>query len=181
MSSGIGTIIFLALAGLTLAGGAFVAFSRNIVHSAFALLATFFGVAGLYATLAADFVAVIQVLVYVGGILILILFSVMLTNRISEAKVSNASLGFLPALVAMAAMTGLLAYSAFAAPWAVHAPASTEPATQLIGDALLGPYVLPFEVVSILLFAALLGAVTLAKAPGKKRRLSNNAAEGKSK
>ena len=89
-----------------------MAFSRNIVHSAFALLGTFVGVAALYALLAADLVAVIQLMVYVGGVLILILFAVMLTARIDEAKDSNPTVGRIPGLLAMLAVAGLLVVTA---------------------------------------------------------------------
>ena len=76
-------VAFLALAALTLGSAGIVAFSKNIIHSTLALLGTFMGIAGLYITLSADFLAATQILVYVGGTLTLILFAVMLTNRIS--------------------------------------------------------------------------------------------------
>jgi NAD(P)H-quinone oxidoreductase subunit 6 len=176
MSTGIGAVVFFALAVVTIAGSAIVAFSRNIVHSAFALLATFIGVAGMYATLSADFIAVIQVLVYVGGILILILFAVMLTSQISEAKVSNSSLGLLPGILILGATAALLVWSAVGTPWKSHGIVFAKPTTAAIGDALLGPYVLPFELVSVLLFAALLGALTLAR--GKENEAAGKKAGG---
>ena len=85
----IGALIFYLVAALTIGSALIVAFSRNIVYSAFSLLGTFMGVAGLYAMLAADFVAVIQVLVYIGGILVLMIFAVMLTHRIADVAVSS--------------------------------------------------------------------------------------------
>ena len=75
------TILFYMFAVITLGSACIVVFSRNIVRSAFALLFAFFGVAALYVFLLADFIAVTQLLIYVGGILVLILFAVMLTNR----------------------------------------------------------------------------------------------------
>src|SRR5829696_9777908 len=90
-------IAFLGLAALTLGSAGIVAFSKNIIHSALALLGTFMGIAGLYITLSADFLAAVQILVYVGGTLTLILFAVMLTSRIEDMKVSNPRAGFLPA------------------------------------------------------------------------------------
>jgi NADH-quinone oxidoreductase subunit J len=166
----IGAVVFYALAALAVGGAAWVAFAPNIVHSAFALLATFLGVAGLYAFLTADLVAVIQLLVYVGGVLILILFAVMLTARISDVKVSNQSmgtgLGFLVLLVVIAAVATVgIRVAWHKAPLPLH-PAPTSAG---IGDALLGAYVLPFEVISILLLAALVGAVTLARGTSKKK------------
>ena len=86
-------LVFYLLAALTIGSALIVAGSHNLVYSAFALLGTFMGVAGLYALLAADFVAVIQVMLYIGGILVLILFAVMLTHRIADVEVSNSTAG----------------------------------------------------------------------------------------
>lgn len=161
-------VAFYLAAALAIAGALIVAWSRNIVHSAFALLATFLGVAGLYVLLAADLLAIVQVLVYVGGILILILFAVMLTARIGDAKLSNPSLGTLGGIFALLAVCGPLLWIAPRFPVSRQA-GDTEPTTAKIGAELLGPYVLPFEVVSVLLLAALVGAVTLAKGTERKR------------
>lgn len=154
--------VFYALAALTLAGAAWVAFARNIVHCAFALLATFLGVAGLYAFLAADLLAVVQLLVYVGGVLVLILFAVMLTAKLGGPLVSNPSQGVFAGLLALAVVAGLTTFVAVRV-FGGAAPAPAEPTTARIGNALLSAYVLPFEVISILLLAVLLGAVTLAR------------------
>src|SRR2546430_13484712 len=78
----VATAVFYLIALITVVSAGMVAFSRNIIYSAFSLLGTFGGVAGLYVFLGADFVAAVQLLIYVGGILILILFAVMLTHRI---------------------------------------------------------------------------------------------------
>src|SRR6187549_4058037 len=86
-------LAFFGLASLTLGSAGVVAFSKNIIHSTLALLGTFMGIAGLYVTLSADFLAATQVLVYVGGTLTLILFAVMLTSRIEDMKVSNPRAG----------------------------------------------------------------------------------------
>src|SRR5580693_1245436 len=86
----LGGVAFAALALLTLGSAGVVALARNVMHSAIALLGTLAGVAGLYGLLAADFLAVVQVLIYVGGTLILFLFAAMLTARIDQASSSNA-------------------------------------------------------------------------------------------
>src|SRR5271167_333968 len=91
--------IFYLLAVLTVGSSAIVAFSRNIVHSTFALLGAFMGVVGIYVLLAADFVAMVQLLVYVGGILVLTIFAVMLTAGIGDVTVSNREVGTGPAIV----------------------------------------------------------------------------------
>src|SRR3990170_5329550 len=92
----LGALAFFGLAALTLGSAALVAFSKNIIYSTLSLLGTFLGIAGLYITLSADFLAAVQILVYVGGTLTLILFAVMLTSRIEDMKVSNPRAG-LPA------------------------------------------------------------------------------------
>src|SRR5437764_10328486 len=104
-------IIILGLAVLTVGASAFVAFSHNIVCSPFSLLGAFMGVVGLYVLLAADFVAMVQLLVYVGGILVLTIFAVMLTQGIADVTVSNRAVGLAPALGIVAIAGGVMAYA----------------------------------------------------------------------
>src|SRR6476469_8912204 len=107
----------MVLAALTLGSGGIVAFSQNIIYSTVALLGCFLGIAGLYIMLSADFLAAVQILVYVGGTLTLILFAVMLTARIEDVKTSNRSRGLLAAggvVVLLLAMLGKVAQST---PW----------------------------------------------------------------
>src|ERR1044071_6611847 len=89
----VSTAVFYLIALITVISAGMVAFSRNIIYSAFSLLGTFMGVAGIYVFLGADFVAAVQVLIYVGGILVLILFAVMLTHRITDVEVTNRAAG----------------------------------------------------------------------------------------
>ena len=95
----IGDLVFYLIATITVVSAAGVAFSPNIVYSAFSLMGALMGAAGLYVLLAADFIAVVQILIYVGGILVLMLFAVMLTHRIADVRISNRSVGRLPALL----------------------------------------------------------------------------------
>jgi len=157
-------LIFYAFAVMTIAGAAGCAFSSNIIYSAWALLFAFMGVAGLYVFLGADFPAVAQVLIYVGGILVLILFAIMLTKQIGEdPKLTNAHLG-LPVGAALAAVTvGTLSYMAVMAPWKVVAKPSYQPVSAALGTAFLTDFLLPFEVASVVLLAALVGAVIIAR------------------
>jgi NADH-quinone oxidoreductase subunit J len=154
-------VLFYLLALLVVGSALIVAFSRNIVHSAFALLGTFMGVAGLYAYLAADFLAVIQMLVYAGGILVLILFAVMLTGQIADVRITNVSAGVASGTLLLLLVLVLLVTVALRTEWAVQPMEAASPTTGKIGDALLSQYVLPFEVASVVLIAALIGAVTL--------------------
>jgi NAD(P)H-quinone oxidoreductase subunit 6 len=159
----IGALIFYLLATLTVGSAMMVAFSRNIVYSAFSLLGTLMGAAGLYAWLAADFVAVIQILVYIGGILVLIVFAVMLTHRIEDVAVSNRSVGRLPAAIIIGVVGILMGAGVMTARWAQQANPQAEPTTYGIGDAFLGQYILPFELASVVLLVVLIGAVVVSR------------------
>ena len=111
MEQGLGIqIAFFVFAALTVGSALFAAMAKNIVHSAFSLMATFFGVAGIYAILGSDFLAVTQVIVYVGGILILIVFGVLLTDRVPEEFRVTKARNYLPALIA--AVSGRIAVPA---------------------------------------------------------------------
>jgi NADH-quinone oxidoreductase subunit J len=157
-------LVFYAFAVMTIAGAAGCAFSRNIIYSAWSLLFAFMGVAGLYVFLGADFPAVAQVLIYVGGILVLILFAIMLTKQIGgDPKLTNAHLA-LPVGAALAAATvGTLTYMAVMAPWRIVPTRSWEPSSAGLGIAFLTDFLLPFEVASVVLLAALVGAVIIAR------------------
>jgi NADH-quinone oxidoreductase subunit J len=156
-------VVFYLLAAITVVSAAGVAFSSNIVYSAFALMGTLLGAAGLFVLLAADFVAVIQVLIYVGGILVLTLFAVMLTHRIADVRVSNRSLGRFPALVVVGIVGAVMMRAIFATTWHAVEPGTPVPTTYEIGDAFLTDYILPFELASLVLLAALVGAVVLSR------------------
>ena len=156
-------VIFWVFAALMLASAFIVVHGENLVRSAFALLATFFSVAVFYAMLGADFLAVVQVVVYVGGILTLILFGVMLTNRIYNADLRTSSFQKTPgALVSIGVFVTLLVVI-FNTPWSQAALIEDGPTTPVIGRALMSDYVLPFEIASVLLLVALLGAAMLVR------------------
>jgi len=155
--------IFYLLAAVTLCGAALVAFARNIVYSAVGLLAALLGAGALYVQLSADFVAITQLLVYVGGVMVLVLFAVMLTHKITEVRVSNRSFGLWGGLLLLVAMGPVLLSVALLAPWRQAAPGPLAPTTAAIGDALLTRWLLPFEVASLVLLATLVGAVVIAR------------------
>ena len=163
MSTALGDAVFYVTALVTVVSAAGVAFSRNIVYSAFALMGAFMGAAGLYVLLAADFVAVIQVLIYVGGILVLMLFAVMLTHRIGDVRVSNRSVGRLPAFVVIAFIGVVMGQAVVGANWHTKPPTAPAPTTYGIGNSFLNEYLLPFELASVVLLAALIGAVVLSR------------------
>ena len=157
------TIIFYALAILTIGSSCIVAFSRNVVYSTFALLGAFMGVVGIYILLAADFVAMVQLLVYVGGILVLTIFAVMLTQGIADFTVSNRSVGLAPAIAIVAIASGVMIYAIERTHWHLAATVTPSPTTYGIGNAFLGDYVLPFEIASLVLLAALIGAIVISR------------------
>jgi len=157
------TIIFYALAALTVGSAAIVAFSHNIVYSTFALLGAFMGVVGVYILLAADFVAMVQLLVYVGGILVLTIFAVMLTQGIADVTISNRAVGTAPALATALLAGGVMLYAIARTHWHQAAVHTTAPTTYGIGNAFLGAYVLPFEVASLVLLTALIGAIVISR------------------
>lgn len=159
----LGTVIFYLVAAVTVASAAMVAFSRNIIYSAFSLLGAFAGVAGVYVFLGADFVAAVQVLIYVGGILVLILFAVMLTHRITDVQITNRAAGRIPALLIVATLLGLLIHTIRETPWVKAKEILYAPTSAKIGDLFLDSYLLPFELASVVLLAALIGAVVLAR------------------
>ncbi len=159
----IATVIFYVVAAITIFSAAMVAFSRNIVYSAFSLLGTFAGVAGIYIFLGADFVAAVQVLIYVGGILVLILFAVMLTHRITDVQITNRAAGRVPALVVIGIFLLLLLQTIQETPWVKAKEIVYAATTARIGDLFLEDYLLPFELASLVLLAALIGAVVLSR------------------
>ncbi len=163
--SGPGDVIFLVFAVLTAVSGVLVAVLPNIVHAAVALLFTFFGVAGLYVFLSADFLAATQLLIYVGGILVLILFAVFLSRRIKSVEASNPARFMIPAGIVSVLLGGGLIYAFTHTKWASTSVSSYGPTTSRIGELFMTKYLLPFEVASVLLLAALIGAALLSR-PG---------------
>jgi NADH:ubiquinone oxidoreductase subunit 6 (subunit J) len=156
-------LIFYVLAAMTVGSAILVASLPNIIYAAVALLFTFGGVAGLYVLVSADFLAATQVLVYVGGILVLIMFAVFLSNRISTVKLSNPVHFRLPAAALCLALFGVLAYTAVSPSFVLKARVTYQPTTAEIGELLMTRYLLPFEVASVLLLAALIGAALLSR------------------
>jgi NADH-quinone oxidoreductase subunit J len=157
-------LVFYLFALMTIGGAAGCAFSRNIIYSAWSLLFAFMGVAGIYVFLGADFPAMAQVLIYIGGILVLILFAIMLTKQIGEdPKLTNAHLA-LPVGAVLAIVTiATLTYMAVMAPWKLEATPSYAPVSAGLGVAFLTEWLLPFEVASVVLLAALIGSVIIAR------------------
>jgi NADH-quinone oxidoreductase subunit J len=156
-------VIFYVFAVITVGSAAVVVLARSLIYSAFALLFTFFGVAGLYVLLGADFLAATQLLIYVGGILVLLLFGVMLTHKIYELDLRSEVTQFLPGAIIFAGMLVLLVVTIFRTRWKIGPGRPPLATTQEIGQQFLGPYLLPFEAASILLLVALMGAAMIVR------------------
>jgi NADH-quinone oxidoreductase subunit J len=161
--AGLTDAIFYVIAALTVLGAIGVAFARNILHSAIGLLMALLGAGSLYVFLAADFVAVTQLLIYVGGVLVLVLFAVMLTNRITEVNVSNSSFGTFGGILLLVSVAPVLLAVVTLTPWPTRGGAPMAPTTAIIGHAFLTRWLLPFEVASLVLLATLIGAVVIAR------------------
>ena len=165
------TVLFYIFAAMTLLGGIFTITRRSAVHSAISLIVSLLGVAGLYLMQQAEFLFAVQIVLYVGGIMVLFLFVIMLVNLDEAAKERQFNRQWLIALVAVAAVAAEIAYffykggpNAFhiEATMAAMAPAATGN-TEALADSLFSEYLLPFEIASILLLVAVVGSVVMAK------------------
>lgn len=163
------SLLFYVFAGAVVGSAVFTAFTSNLVHAAFSLLFTFFGLACLYLYLGADFVGLSQVVIYVGGILVLLLFGVMFTGQASAGTIRQ-TLNFKTALGLIIVLFVMISPVVFKTAWPVASPGDLKPAESTIseiGTLLLTRYLLPFEVASLLLLVALIGAVVIARGEQK--------------
>ncbi len=155
---------FWVLSGLTVVSALLVLLARNLLHSLAFLVLAFLGMAGLFITLSADFIAVAQILIYAGSISVLMVFAVMLTPLASRDN--GNSIYMLPALAGGLGLAALVGFVAVDTDWnertgSALAATNFPDTVNVIGDLLLGRYVLAFEVASVLLLFALLGAIVL--------------------
>ncbi len=166
----IDTVLFYIFAVLVLGGGLLTITRRNAVHSAIALIASLLGVAGLYLLQQAEFLFAVQIVLYVGGIMVLFLFVIMLVNLDQAAKERQFNGQWLVALAAVA-LTGIqigwFIYKGAGAFRIADTPAPPLPPgvgnVEQVADVLFSEYLLPFEIASILLLVAVVGSVVMAK------------------
>ena len=162
-------IFFYVIAAVMVGAAIVVVTNRNVVRSALALIVVFAGVAAQFIILAAEFVAVTQVLVYIGAIMVLMLFGIMLTrSKIgsdSEATNDHRWVGLVTALL----LLGVMGYSVIDYFGDDPLPAERQIAevdgsnTSTVSDAIFGQHLIPFEAISVLLLAALVGAIVIAR------------------
>jgi NADH-quinone oxidoreductase subunit J len=167
-------VVFVLLGVLTLGAAVLVVSSRQLVHAALWLVVALGGLAGCYLVLTAELVAVVQLLIYLGAVVVLLLFAVMVT-RTSIGPVEDLDTGNRPAavLVALTAAGLLIALLVDAFDRAFVDLSTVEPGSAAaLGAAIFRTWVLPFEVISVLLLAALVGAVVLSRrdvgSPGRR-------------
>ena len=171
--------LFLLSAALTVGGAIAVVYSQNLMHACIYLLASFFGVAGLYACLGADFLAATQLVVYAGGVVILMLFAIMLTggtgnniNRYGLEKIAamgNKKTYFFAGITAiLASLVVLKIIANVLKDQPSTLLTSNEPTVERIGTILATDHILAFEISSVLLLGALIGAAVISR-PRKER------------
>jgi NADH-quinone oxidoreductase subunit J len=156
-------LIFGFASLVTLGAAVAVVTNKNILHSAYYLILAFVGVAAIYVMLEAPFIAVVQVLVYIGAIAILIVFAIMLTRRLMSKDMEQHNTQWIPSALGALALFLVLGWIVYTAGWPVHEGAvPAEPISQL-GQDLLTTYLVPFEIASVLLLAALVGAILIGR------------------
>ena len=163
----IDTVFFYLFALLTLGGAILTITRRNAVHSAISLIVSLLGVAGLYLLQHAEFLFAVQIVLYVGGIMVLFLFVIMLVNLDQAAKERQFNRQWAVALAAVLAVGAEIGYFFYRGQGMLiggeAAPVSTVGNTEMVADVLFREYLLPFEIASILLLVAVVGSVVMAK------------------
>jgi len=161
---GLEPLLFWFFAAMAVTGGLMAVLLPRIVHAVFSLMLSFGGVAGIYALAGADFLAITQIVVYVGGVLVLLAFGILLTGRtaveLGRAEVKNRPLGLAIGVVLFFGIVKAVAASGDFAPGKTAVGDGT---TAGIGRLLLGDYIIAFEFASILLLVALVGAAYLVR------------------
>jgi NADH:ubiquinone oxidoreductase subunit 6 (subunit J) len=158
-------VAFFVLAALALVGGFLAVTLRNLVRAALGLILSFMGVAGIYFVLEAEFVAIVQVLIYIGAISVLILFAIMLTRGLMTNTGTAENGQWVGAALIAVLFFAILGVVAVGTNWPVPGTPTAVPADLItnLGTQLVTTYLLPFEAVSLLLLAALVGAIVIAR------------------
>ncbi|KPK46840.1 MAG: hypothetical protein AMJ77_05010 [Dehalococcoidia bacterium SM23_28_2] len=158
----VGSVVaFWMLSVMTLGAAVMVVAVRNLIYAVLFLILSFIGVAGLYLTLSADFVAIAQVLIYAGAVSVLILFAVLLTPR--AARDNAETFLQVPGLVLATLVAVTIGAIALVTDWNEATRGAFPETAGAIGEALLDKYVLPFEIASVILLAAMIGAIVLVR------------------
>ncbi len=157
-------ITFWVLALIAVCGALVAVVRRNLIHGVFALMIFFAALAGLFLLLLAEFIAAVQILVYIGAVGILLLFAIMLTERVTgDDGRSIAARGWFWGLAAAVAVFVFLLLPAIQEADLPESAQSIQPSVKELGIKLMAPYVVTLEVLALLLTAALIGAVAVAQ------------------
>lgn len=156
-------IIFGLSSLITLGAALAVVTNKNILHSAFYLVLAFVGVAIIYVLLEAPFIAMVQVLIYIGAIAILIVFAIMLTRKISSDDLTQRNAQWILAALGAAGLFLVLGWIVYRVNWPVVKQVVPEDTITILGQELLSTYVIPFEIASVLLLAALVGSIIIGR------------------
>jgi NADH-quinone oxidoreductase subunit J len=156
-------VAFFVLSVMAIGGAVFMISFTRVVHMALALAFTFFSLAGIYLMLDAEFVAVIQVLIYTGAVTILMLFGIMLTKQRDDDRTAVGPWHGTVSFLAVAAFFGLVMWVVYKTPVAGQEADVKQFTVAKLGESVFKQYIIPFELASVLLLAALVGAVILAR------------------
>ena len=157
------SIAFWILAAVGVIAALAVVLLRDIFRAALSLVLCFLTVAGIYITLSADFLAAVQILIYVGAISVLIILAIMLTREVQHGSPSNRLQ--IPAFIVAVLFLGGVAFAMLNTPWPVSSVSPLEPTTPALAGLLFGEggFILPVEIAPILLLAAIIGAIALVR------------------
>ena len=156
-------IAFGVIAAVVIGGALMVVTTTNVVRAALYLVGVLAGVGASFLLLGAEFVGITQILVYIGAIVVLFLFGIMLTRARIGRELQMTSQSWIAGLVVGVALAGVLGYTLIDAFGSDKLPGDTVQTTAQVSDSIFSTYLVPFEVVSILLLAALVGAIVLAR------------------
>ncbi len=156
-------IAFWVLAVVGIAAALAVVLLQNVFRAALTLVLCFLAIAGIYVTLSADFLAAVQVLIYIGGISVLIILAIMLTREVQQGSPSNNLR--IPAFIVAILFFGVVAFTLVNTPWQVSTAQPLAPTTSALANRLLGEggFILPVEIAASLLLAAVLGAIVIVR------------------
>lgn len=157
------TIGFWVLAVVAVAAALTVVLVRDVFRAALSLMVCFVAVAGIYITLSADFLAAVQILIYIGGISILIILAIMMTREMQKGSPSNRL--FIPAFLVAIVFLGIAIFAMVNTPWVISTQAPTTPTTGALAARLLGQggFILPLEISGILLLVAVIGSIVMVR------------------
>ena len=157
------TIVFIIASLVTLGSALVVVTGRNLFHNALFLILSFVGVAGLYILLEAEFLAVIQILIYVGAIAILIIFAIMLSRTLEDKKTMHRNTQWWISAIVVGILFVVLTFMLVQVSWPTSAEDIPENVISMLGRSFMTTHVLPFEVASVILLVALVGSIIIAR------------------